>query len=181
MKKIILLLTLSLGVTINAQSKEDLKDMKANLAAIAKAQGKAKRKVIPAEIHWEDQFKTCLAKAKKEKKPIFVLFTGTDWCVPCNKLEKNVLETQKFKNYADKYFILYKADFPRNKDLVSKQNKAWNQKLKKKFKQRSFPTIIVIDDNANAYGKREGIYTWDSYYDFFDEVVMNVKAKKFVK
>ena len=40
---------------------------------------------------WTDNFTAAVGKAKAEKKPILALFTGSDWCPPCQQLEKNIL------------------------------------------------------------------------------------------
>ena len=47
----------------------------------AAAQNKAK-----GSNGWEASLSGALAKAKANKKPIFLLITGSTWCVPCKGL-----------------------------------------------------------------------------------------------
>ena len=39
-----------------------------------------------AEIKWQNDMTQAAELAKKEKKPILILFTGSDWCPPCMKM-----------------------------------------------------------------------------------------------
>ena len=54
-------------------------------------------------------------KATKEGKRILLVFQGSDWCAPCIKLEKEILDTEEFLNLAKEQFVILKADFPRGK------------------------------------------------------------------
>ena len=71
-------------------------------------------------LNWTSTFKKALKKSKKEKKPILIYFTGSDWCGPCKVLDKKLFHTGKFKAIADQELILYEADHPRNKNLVAR-------------------------------------------------------------
>ena len=46
---------------------------------------------------------------------MLIFFTGSDWCGPCKMLVEDFFESDKFKEIAEKEFVLYEADFPRNK------------------------------------------------------------------
>ena len=46
------------------------------------------------------------------------------------------------------------ADFPRNRDLVSKEARKYNKKLKEQHVVDSFPAIIVVDGKENVLGER---------------------------
>ena len=99
---------------------------------------------------WTDNFTAAVGKAKAEKKPILALFTGSDWCPPCQQLEKNILLQPSFKNFAKKHLVTLFLDFPRNAKLddgVKKQN----DDLAKKFSVEAYPTILVL----SADGEKE--------------------------
>ncbi len=122
------------------------------------------------KLKWVENFSDAVAKSKKENKLIIILFEGSDWCSPCKILEKEVFNSERFKKYADN-FILYKADFPRNRDLVSAENKKYNTELQQKYSQESFPTIVVIDGKGKLKGKKEGYYMSDAYFIFFEKFI----------
>lgn len=145
---------------------------------------KAQDKVVLTEdikdqvVKWEPTFKQAVIKAKKEKKPILIYFTGSDWCGPCITLDNELFHTSKFENLASENMILYMANFPRNTDLVTKANKKTNEELSKRYHQSSFPTIIMINAKGKELGRKNGSYMAEYYYPFFEEVLQQYKTKK---
>jgi thioredoxin-related protein len=108
---------------------------------------------------WTEDYAGALARAKKEHKMVLVDFTGSDWCIWCQRTDKEVFETQKFKDYASKKLILLRVDIPRDKpqsDTLKKQN----AKLVEKYGVEVFPTLVVLDpDQKVVYsqlGYKEG-------------------------
>ncbi len=75
---------------------------------------------------WHKSFDEAQAEAKKNNKPIVLVFSGSDWCAPCIKLDKEIWQSDEFKKYALGHYVLYKADFPRKKTIslrIKKQRK----------------------------------------------------------
>ncbi|TCI84385.1 thioredoxin family protein [Tenacibaculum sp. M341] len=122
-------------------------------------------------VIWEPTFKEALEKAKSEQKPILIYFTGSDWCGPCIQLDKELFHTEKFETFAKEKMVVYMADFPRNRDLITSDARKINKELSKKYKQTSFPTMVIIDAKGNVLGQKNGKYMAEYYYPFFEEVV----------
>ena len=96
---------------------------------------------------WTDNFTAAVGKAKAEEKPILALFTGSDWCPPCQKLEKTILLQPAFKDFAKQHLVPLFLDFPRDAkidDGVKKQN----DNLAKKFSVEAYPTILVLSSDG---------------------------------
>lgn len=131
--------------------------------------------VTPEEvvINWESSYKDALKRAKDENKPLLIYFTGSDWCGPCKILEKKLFNTDKFQEYADDKFVLYKADFPRNKNLVEDDKRKINKELKNRFGQTKFPTMIMVNGKEQELGIKQGMYMTEYYYPFFDKAIRN--------
>src|SRR5574343_61651 len=54
--------------------------------------------------NWSTNIEEAKAKATAENKTIVLVFSGSDWCAPCIKLDKNVWQSEEFKAYAtEKY------------------------------------------------------------------------------
>lgn len=102
-----------------------------------------------AESLWMHDFEAAKAKAAKEGKPIFINFTGTDWCGWCIKLEKEVFSQKAFQDYAKENLVLVEIDFPKKKEQ-SEELKAQNKKLDKEFAIEGYPTLFLLD----AQGKK---------------------------
>lgn len=83
--------------------------------------------------------------ASKNKQHILMVFGGSDWCAPCIKFKKKVLQSDAFNAYAkDNLQILY-LDFPsRKKNRLSKEQTAHNEALAEVYNQEgAFPKIVL--------------------------------------
>ena len=96
------------------------------------------------EINWLTDYEKAKALAKKESKPLFLYFTGSDWCSWCKKMDSEILSTAPFQQALGDAFIFVKLDFPELTPLDPKLKKQ-NQELQKTFNVRGFPTIILLD------------------------------------
>ncbi|WP_459209631.1 thioredoxin family protein [Aquimarina rhabdastrellae] len=103
---------------------------------------------------WHTDIDEAKEIAISENKKIVLLFTGSDWCPPCKKLEKNILSTEVFKSYAKENFVLLKADFPkRKKNRLTKEQKEKNNKLAERYNKRKvFPVIMVLNEKGDVIG-----------------------------
>lgn len=99
---------------------------------------------VLAEATWLTDIKAAKEQAEKDKNPIFILFTGSDWCPPCMKLEKDFFSKKEFEDFAKEKLVLLKADFPQKTQLTKEQVKH-NEDLAKKYNVEYFPTMIIID------------------------------------
>ena len=70
---------------------------------------------------WFVNWNKAVEEAKKTKKKLFVLNTGSDWCGWCMKLRADVLGSGKFKSYARKNLVLVYLDSPKKKPLPADQ------------------------------------------------------------
>ena len=62
---------------------------------------------------WMTDFPAAQKKAQAENKLVLVDFTGSDWCRPCIELQRNVLDTPEFRQYAEDKFVLMHNRPPR--------------------------------------------------------------------
>ncbi len=104
---------------------------------------------------WLESYEESLIKSNQENKKIILVFQGSDWCGPCIKLTEEVWSSKYFIDYARKFFILLKADFPRKrKNYLSDEQKEANKILAERFNPNGyFPLIVVIDSTGNVLGK----------------------------
>lgn len=99
---------------------------------------------VSASEGWMTDFKAAAEKATKENKPIFANFTGSDWCIWCIKLEREVLSKKAFKEFAKDNLVLLMLDFP-SKKKQDPELKKQNKKLADKYKIKGFPTILILN------------------------------------
>lgn len=106
-----------------------------------------------------ETFTQKLEKAKLEHKKIMLYFSGSDWCAPCVKFKKFIVNTPEFQNFATENLIIYNADFPRqSKNKLAKEIEKENDSLAEKYNNKGqFPLILLLDENGNVAKK------WEEY------------------
>jgi thioredoxin-related protein len=108
------------------------------------------------ELKWYTDVKEAIKVSNKEKKPMLLFFTGSDWCGWCIRLQNEVLKTPEFSKWASESVILVELDYPRRTaqaDEIKKQN----AELQQAFGIQGFPTIYfanatVKDGKVNFEG-----------------------------
>ncbi len=107
------------------------------------------------DAKWLTNYGKALAQAKAEKKLVLMDFTGSDWCPVCIVMDKQVLSTKEFKDYAGKNLVLLELDFPDAKPQTDDLRKQ-NEELREKYSQDGFPTFIVTDADGKELGRQVG-------------------------
>ena len=80
----------------------------------------------------------------KENKPLFLFFTGSDWCGWCIRLQKEVFKTPEFVKWAKENVILVELDFPR-KNEQTEAVKMQNAQLQQQLQVRGYPTVWFVN------------------------------------
>lgn len=104
--------------------------------------------------NWKTNFEEAKKEAAEQNKNILLVFSGSDWCAPCIKLDNVVWKSEAFKLEAEKYWVIYKADFPKKKaNQLSAEQTESNKKLAEKYNRNgSFPLVILLDKTAKVIG-----------------------------
>lgn len=103
---------------------------------------------------WQLNLDKAKSIASQKNKNIILVFSGSDWCGPCIKLDKNIWATAKFQKAAEENWVLLKADFPRKKaNRLSKEQTTTNEMLAEKYNPNGyFPLVLVLDDMGKVLG-----------------------------
>ena len=104
---------------------------------------------------WTENYEDAMAMAQKEDKPIILVFSGSDWCAPCIKLDRDIWQSDEFKAYAKQNVVLYRADFPRKKENKLKdQFVQQNKELADRYNPKGyFPLVLVLDKKGKILGE----------------------------
>jgi thioredoxin-related protein len=106
-----------------------------------------------------ENFSQKLESAKTENKNVLLYFSGSDWCAPCVKFKKFIVNTPEFQTFATENLIIYNADFPRlSKNKLAKEVEKENETLADKYNSKGiFPLILLLDTEGNVIKK------WEEY------------------
>jgi FAD:protein FMN transferase len=89
-------------------------------------------------------------RAKAAGKPVLLIFSGSDWCLPCIRLEKAILDDSGFVQFAANQLVVFQADFPQKKKLSLEQT-TLNEQLAAEFNpQGIFPLLLLIKPDKTA-------------------------------
>ena len=110
---------------------------------------------LQASDIWSTDYEASIAQAAASKKAILLEFTGSDWCPPCMKQNKDVFEQTAFEDYAKDKLVLVKLDFPRRKEQ-DPALKERNQKLSTQYGVEGFPTIILLSPEGKELARQVG-------------------------
>ena len=103
---------------------------------------------------WESGFEEAKAISGQQGKNIVLVFSGSDWCIPCEKLEKFIWASPEFIQYSKDHFVMFRADFPKKKaNALPKELQDRNDKLAETYnKQGLFPLVLVLDKKGKVLG-----------------------------
>jgi thioredoxin-related protein len=117
--------------------------------------------LLTTGITWSGDFSVAQKQAMQEHKLILINFSGSDWCGPCIRLRKEILESSIFESYASDHLVLVRADFPRQKkNQLSKDQVKLNEALADKYNaDGKFPYTLLVDENGKV------LKSWDGFPD----------------
>ena len=153
MKKILFVIVIvALFLALVAESKEILSDR-------AEASNKTEISKESHSIQWYDNVEKALLKSKETGHPVFIHFTGSDWCGWCIRLKDEVYDHTPFIDYTNNNWIMVKLDYPSEKVYQSEETKAYNMEKLKQYGIKGFPTVVLLNSTGKEIGRtgyREG-------------------------
>lgn len=101
---------------------------------------------------------SALAQAHSQHKQVLLRFSGSDWCIPCIRMEKELFSDAGFHSFAESSLVQLDADFPRlKKHQLPKAQQAENDRLAERYNpQGEFPLLVLLDDQGRVLRRWEG-------------------------
>lgn len=103
-------------------------------------------------VVWMDNYDQAMQMASKDRKPVILYFTGSDWCGWCKKMDQEVFSSPAFAEEVGNKFVFVKVDFPMNSKLpesVARQN----AQLKQRYGVTGYPTVVIVDSQGGFIGE----------------------------
>ena len=104
------------------------------------------------ELTWHTDMSKATDISIKENKPMFLFFTGSDWCGWCIRLQKEVFKTPEFIKWAKDNVVLVELDFPR-KNNQTDAVKLQNAQLQQQLQVNGYPTVWFVSATKTAEAK----------------------------
>lgn len=114
----------------------------------------------PTALTWFTDFQKAKAQAKAEGKLLLLFFHGSDWCPPCVQMQRQVLNSPEFAQFAGQSLVLMDVDFP-EKSKQAEELKQANLGLKAKFNLspewgEGFPTLVLLNATGQTVFQETG-------------------------
>ena len=105
--------------------------------------------ITSAQIDLQQDAKT---KASTSQLKLLI-FSGSDWCLPCIRFERAVLRDTAFITFGEEHLVIEKADFPQHSKLAEEQVRH-NEALAEKYNpQGYFPHVLLLDEQGSVLRK----------------------------
>lgn len=103
-------------------------------------------------LTWYNDMTKAVAISQKEQKPMFLFFTGSDWCGWCMRLQNEVFKTPEFISWAKEHVVLVELDYPRRTEQPE-QIKMQNAQMQQMFQVQGYPTVWFVKPTVKEDGK----------------------------
>ncbi len=147
----------------------------ATFPLVAPADDAAKHGAEPGK--WTQDYDAAVALSKERNLPLFLKFTGSDWCSWCMLMEKQVFNEKAFQDWAKDNIVLVSLDFPRGKNAKTVPNryKDRNKTLAGEYGVTGFPTYFVLSPDGTRLGQMGARkdYTADAFLDDLRKILGN--------
>lgn len=109
----------------------------------------------PAQTGWFADLGAAQAQAKATNRPMVVVFSGSDWCAPCVRYEREVFAQPSFAAYAKNRLVLAHFDYPRQPKnqpsaAQAKRNQAATAQLNR---EGDFPLAVIVSPEGKVLAK----------------------------
>lgn len=103
---------------------------------------------------WFSSIDSAMTVAQKEHKVVMLYFSGSDWCKPCIRLSREIIESAAFTNFAKEHLAMMHLDFPKmKKNRLSPNEQLRNEALAERFNRNGvFPLLVFIDGQKEVLG-----------------------------
>ena len=105
---------------------------------------------LAAHVGWAQENIQSTNEEASHSNLTLLVFSGSDWCLPCIRFERAVLQDSSFIAFSKVYLKIEKADFPQHKKLTEEQVQH-NEELAEKYNpQGYFPHVLLLDGEAKV-------------------------------
>lgn len=94
-------------------------------------------------LTWHTDLNKAIEISRQEQKPVFLFFTGSDWCGWCIRLQNEVFKTPEFISWAKEKVVLVEVDFPR-RTAQAEELKKQNMELQQAFSIQGYPSVRIV-------------------------------------
>ncbi|PSL44284.1 thioredoxin-related protein [Chitinophaga niastensis] len=92
-------------------------------------------------------------QAQQTGKKILLIFSGSDWCIPCIRFHKKILSDSTFQHFASEYLVLLEADFPQHKKIPEPLRSQYDVLAEQFNPDGEFPQVVLLSPEKKLIAK----------------------------
>tara|TARA_R110002096_G_scaffold273422_3_gene467222 strand:- start:11413 stop:11991 length:579 start_codon:yes stop_codon:yes gene_type:complete len=116
-------------------------------------------------VGWERHPGKAMQDARKQDRPLLILFTALSWSENARKLGDEVFLSRTFNDFARKELVMSFLDYPQS---ISSAPESM-QMMKERYRITGYPTIVLLDHKGKELWRRSG-YVPGKAKDYFEEL-----------
>ena len=108
------------------------------------------------EDHNAEQYKyrnKAFALAQQTSKNILLVFSGSDWCIPCIQFNKKILSDSSFLQFAANRLVLLEADFPQRKKIAAPLRTQYDSLAAVFNPDGAFPEVVLLSPDKKLMAR----------------------------
>lgn len=110
----------------------------------------------PLAGEWLIDFEKAKTRAVEEKKDLFIVFTGSDWSVSCQRFEAQILSQDSFQQALTRHYVLVRVDLPIRSNLPETVI-ATRRDLADLLQIESWPESLYLDAKGRPFYRESGV------------------------
>jgi len=99
-------------------------------------------------LPWTTDFDQALELAKAQSRPLYVYFSGHNWCIWCKRMDKEIHNQDSFRQKMVGKFIFVRVDLPAGSPPTDKV-----KELLSSYHVKGVPTVLVISPDGNELSR----------------------------
>lgn len=98
---------------------------------------------------WETDYAKARKRALAENRPLFLYYTGSDWCILCRKLDKTIFSDQAIQKNLQENWVPVKLDELRKRRMPKARERHLDQ-VKRMYKIQAPPAMLLVDPSTET-------------------------------
>jgi protein disulfide-isomerase len=95
-------------------------------------------------LAWSDDYAAARQNALDTNRPLYLVFTGSDWCAWCKKLDAELLDDPRVKEMLGSSFVPVRFDDLRRTKQPLQQRRRYRA-MARRFEVDAVPAVLVVD------------------------------------
>lgn len=114
-------------------------------------------------------------QAVEQKRPLLLIFSGSDWCAPCIRFNREVLSDTGVEAFLNDRVIIVHADFPQRTTLPTTLVER-NEQLAERYNPKGdFPQVLLVNPDKSV--RTLLTHTGATPASFIEEVKLSLNRK----